>query len=203
MSPSLTLLIFLSLLHAAASFNFDLFPVCAQPYLYNTAPDECDSTDLAATNKCLCGNEDWLNLVAQSIRSHCGCSTLINSASVLESACYLSNTPAVLTQGQLVNAGQGDCLGPSAGSGDITTSPAVSSTNPSSSTASGSGGSQDQGSSGMSSSDKIQLGLGLGIGLPTLIFTAWGLWYMREKRAKRKRASVMAMSQYNGSLYSG
>ena len=158
----------------SASFDFYIYPICAQPILDSTAPSRCDygqetTGEVVEEVACLCSDASWLNNAASQIGGSCGCTDLIDSAKTLSSGCDAGGTPSALTADEFIAAGN---CSPENGGGanDSTTNP--ENTAPADTTTAGKSGD----SSDSPTSDRIALGVGIGIGVPTAILTAFGVW---------------------------
>lgn len=121
----------------ACSFDFSVYPLCAQPGLQNNAPVSCDygsdQADITLTDDCLCGDNGFVEGAAAAIYTSCGCDVLTTSAQLMYTACT-EYAPGFLqfSVAEIIYAGDGgqSICGYSAPSSSA--SPAAPSTTPTS-----------------------------------------------------------------------
>ena len=97
---------------AACTYDFSIYPACAQPALLDNAPESCDygsdPSDITNTDECLCSDPAFVESVAQAIYTSCGCDILTTSAQALYAACnYYASGSLQFDVAQIVSAGDG------------------------------------------------------------------------------------------------
>ena len=105
---------------ARAIFDWNNFPLCAQPVLQANAPQSCDygsdnPSEAAETDACLCQNLGFLTDAAQGIFGACGCDVLDQSAQTLTNNCAKYGTSSDLGVEDLIKTGSSTCSGAGGG----------------------------------------------------------------------------------------
>jgi hypothetical protein len=95
-----------------AAFNFSLYPVCAQKYLYADTPSQCDYGNTAddltkVEDLCLCSNSAFLNAVSQQVFVYCGCEELTAMANMAIGICESCQAVPLYSARQLITIGDG------------------------------------------------------------------------------------------------
>jgi hypothetical protein len=96
----------------ACTFDWSVYPSCAQPALQNNAPESCDygsdEVDITLTDDCLCSDNGFIESAASEIYTSCGCEILTTSADLMNTACS-EYAPGFLqlTVAEIIYAGDG------------------------------------------------------------------------------------------------
>jgi hypothetical protein len=155
----LSALSFFLLVQIQAQNYFENYPTCAQQYLNDAFPGECNTDDLNTGDECLCYNTDYFIPNSMlSIVVNCGCDIVWATAYIVVTFCDEYAGGSSMDEGQMITAGNSGTSTCSTSTPTPTTtmtgaSPASSTTTPTPQSG--------QNSHGLSANWKLTLALGL------------------------------------------
>ena len=99
---------FLLFVQIQAQNFFENYPFCAQQYLNEAFPGECNTGDLTTEDECLCSNTDYFITNSMlSIGVNCGCDIVWATAYLMVTICDEYAGGSSMNEGQMIAAGNG------------------------------------------------------------------------------------------------
>ena len=99
---------FLLFVQIQAQNAFANYPYCAQQYLNEAFPEECNTGVLTTLDECLCSNTDYfISNSMLSIGVNCGCDTVWATAYLMVTICDEYAGGSSMNEGQMIAAGNG------------------------------------------------------------------------------------------------